>query len=87
VLQKVKVRDWAFRWLFTPLKGEITYLKIGNLIMLGTPCDFSGEIFIADGLGKIAEDQHEDCLSQVSMAIMLATSPTMSTTGTPNKRK
>ncbi len=59
VLQKAKVRDWAFRWLFTPLKGEITYLKIGNLIMLGTPCDFSGEIFIADGLGKIAEDQHE----------------------------
>ena len=59
VLQKFKVRDWAFRWLFTPLKGKITYLKIGKLVMLGTPCDFSGEIFERDGLGKIAEDHNE----------------------------
>lgn len=59
VLQKFKVRDWAFRWLFTPLKGEITYLKIGNLVMLGTPCDFSGEIFVRNRLDKIAEDKNE----------------------------
>ncbi len=59
VLQNYKTRDWAFRWLFTPLKGEINYLKIGNIIMLGTPCDFSGEIFVRDGLGEIAESKHE----------------------------
>jgi len=59
VLQDYKVRDWAFRSLFTRLKGDITYLKIGDLIMLGTPCDFSGEIFVRDGLGKIAENQKE----------------------------
>ena len=60
VLQKFKVRDWAFRLLFTPLKGEINYLKLGNIVMLGTPCDFSGEIFVREGLGKIAEDHHEN---------------------------
>lgn len=59
VLQKFKVRDWAFRGLFTRLKGEINYLKIGNIVMLGTPCDFSGEIFTKDGLGKIAEAENE----------------------------
>jgi neutral ceramidase len=59
VLQKFKVRDWAFRGLFTTLKGEINYLRIGNIVMLGTPCDFSGEIFTREGLRKIAEAKHE----------------------------
>lgn len=59
VLQDYKVRDWAFSLLFTPLQGEINYLKIGNIILLGTPCDFSGEIFTRDGLGKIAEGKNE----------------------------
>jgi hypothetical protein len=59
VLQKFKVRDWAFRSLFTRLKGDINYLKIGQVIMLGTPCDFSGEIFTRDGLGKIADAKQE----------------------------
>jgi hypothetical protein len=33
------------------------YMKIGNLIFLGTPCDFSGEIYVRDGLGQLAERQ------------------------------
>lgn len=59
VLQKYKVRDWAFRKLFRPLTGSITYLKIGNIIFLATPCDFSGEIFVRDNLGKLAENRGE----------------------------
>jgi len=59
VHQKFKVRDWAFQQLFSPLKGDISYLKIGNIIMLATPCDFSGEIFVKEGLGKIAESKNE----------------------------
>jgi hypothetical protein len=59
VLQKYKVRDWAFRSLFAPLKGEINYLKLGNIVMLGTPCDFSGEIFARNELGKLAESKKE----------------------------
>jgi|GEM_PF-113372 len=59
ILQDYKVRDWAFRLLFQKLQGDIRYLKIGNLILLGMPCDFSGEIFVRDELGKIAENKNE----------------------------
>lgn len=55
VLKNYKVRDWAFKALFQKLSGDIRYLRIGNIIFLGTPCDFSGEIFVRDGLGKLAE--------------------------------
>jgi hypothetical protein len=40
----IKLRDWVFKSVNEPLKGEFTILKIGDLLMLGTPCDFSGEI-------------------------------------------
>jgi len=59
ILQKYKVRDWAFQLLFRKLNGGIRYLKIGNIILLGTPCDFSGEILVRDGLDKIAGNQNE----------------------------
>lgn len=59
VLQNFKARDWVFQWLFTPLHGDITYVKIGNVLMLGMPCDFSGEIFTRDELGKIADARKE----------------------------
>jgi hypothetical protein len=41
--------DWRIRpWLYRSLLGEypssLTALRIGNQIMLGTPCDFSGEL-------------------------------------------
>ncbi|MBS1489655.1 MAG: neutral/alkaline non-lysosomal ceramidase N-terminal domain-containing protein [Bacteroidetes bacterium] len=59
LLQKWKVRDWVFRLLFQKLEGGITYLKLGHLLMLGMPCDFSGEIFTDDHLGQIAEKKGE----------------------------
>lgn len=62
LLQNYKVRDWVFRSLFSELKGDITYLKIGNILFLGMPCDFSGEIFTRDGLGQVAERQGEELL-------------------------
>jgi len=41
--------DWAVRpWLFRSAFGEypvyLTALRIGNVVLLGTPCDFSGEL-------------------------------------------
>jgi hypothetical protein len=41
-----KLRDWVFSWLVNPLKGELTYLQINDIVLIGTPCDFSGEIFV-----------------------------------------
>jgi len=43
-------KDWCVRpWLFRSAFGSypsssLTALRIGNLVMLGTPCDFSGEL-------------------------------------------
>jgi hypothetical protein len=46
---QVKItRDWKLRsWLFHAAIGEhasfVTVLRVGNIVLLGTPCDFSGE--------------------------------------------
>ncbi len=59
VLQNFAVRDWAFRGLLRSLQGDITYCKLGPIIFLGTPCDFSGEIFTEEKLGELAEANGE----------------------------
>lgn len=59
VFQKFAVRDWAFNALLRPLKGNITYAKVGPILFLGTPCDFSGEIFTEEKLGDLAEANGE----------------------------
>jgi neutral ceramidase len=47
---QVKIsKDWCVRpWLFKAAFGEspnyLTVLRIGELVMIGTPCDFSGEL-------------------------------------------
>lgn len=50
-----KVRDWVFRSLVNPLEGELTLLELGDLIMIGTPCDFSGEIYVRSELEAFAK--------------------------------
>jgi hypothetical protein len=54
-----KVRNWVLGSLFGGLKGELTYLRIGDIIMIGTPCDFSGEIFAREGLENYVESQNK----------------------------
>lgn len=49
-----KVRNWVLSSLLGNLKGELTYLRLGDIVMIGTPCDFSGEIFVRNGLGEFA---------------------------------
>ncbi len=53
-----KLRDWIFSWLVNPLQGELTYLQINDIILIGTPCDFSGEIFTKH-INEIAEQQNK----------------------------
>jgi neutral ceramidase len=38
-----KLRSWLFRSAFGEYDSFLTVLRIGDLVMLGTPCDFSGE--------------------------------------------
>lgn len=52
----LKLRNWAFDQVVGPLEGEITILGIGNLLLLGMPCDFSGEIASAEGLQQLANN-------------------------------
>lgn len=46
ILEKWKLRDWAFQWLVNPLRGELSYLQLNNIVLIGTPCDFSGELYV-----------------------------------------
>lgn len=39
-----KVRAWLFRLAFGEYNAFLTVLRIGDVVMLGTPCDFSGEL-------------------------------------------
>lgn len=38
------VRSWLFRGAFGVYEPKLTSLRIGDLLLLGTPCDFSGEL-------------------------------------------
>ena len=37
-------RPWLFKWLVGNTKKYISYLRIGENLLVGTPCDFSGEL-------------------------------------------
>ncbi|MDV3309170.1 MAG: neutral/alkaline non-lysosomal ceramidase N-terminal domain-containing protein [Cyclobacteriaceae bacterium] len=39
-----RIRPWLFRSLFGVSSPELTTLRIGTVMLLGTPCDFSGEL-------------------------------------------
>jgi neutral ceramidase len=43
VLPEWKVRSWLFRSAFGEYKTYLTALRLGDIILMGTPCDFSGE--------------------------------------------
>jgi neutral ceramidase len=54
VLPEWKVRSWFFRSAFGEYPVYLTALRIGEIIFVGTPCDFSGEFNPSlDSLAKI----------------------------------
>lgn len=44
VSESIAARPWVFYWLFGDYESGISYLKIGPQLLIGTPCDFSGEL-------------------------------------------
>lgn len=44
VHQNYRLKPWIFNWLFKPEGASIQILRIGNNVLVGTPCDFSGEL-------------------------------------------
>lgn len=51
-----KLRSWLFRSAFGEYDHFLTVLRIGDVVMLGTPCDFSGEFNAS--LDSLAKRQH-----------------------------
>jgi hypothetical protein len=51
----IKLRDWVFKSLYPYPEIYISILKIGNILWLGMPCDFSGELM--PQLSQLAEKQ------------------------------
>ncbi|MDH4298367.1 MAG: neutral/alkaline non-lysosomal ceramidase N-terminal domain-containing protein [Cyclobacteriaceae bacterium] len=43
VLKNWRIRPWLFALVFGDYPAYLTVLRLGNIVMLGTPCDFSGE--------------------------------------------
>ena len=44
ISQKLRIRPWLFNSLTEQSKSYLSILKIGDIILTGTPCDFSGEL-------------------------------------------
>ena len=40
-----RIRPWVFESVFGPLQGNLTLLRLGSITLVGTPCDFSGELY------------------------------------------
>ncbi|AEI49500.1 neutral/alkaline non-lysosomal ceramidase N-terminal domain-containing protein [Runella slithyformis] len=40
----LSMRPWVFRWAFGDYPNYVKALRIGNVLMIGFPCDFSGEL-------------------------------------------
>ncbi|MGE0589733.1 MAG: hypothetical protein AB7O48_14245 [Cyclobacteriaceae bacterium] len=55
ITNSLRIRNWLFKAVSQPLQGEITCLQLGNVLYLGMPCDFSGELFVKQKLGELAE--------------------------------
>ena len=49
-----KIRNWVVSALARPLQGEATYVAMGNIVLIGLPCDFSGEIFKLEKFADLA---------------------------------
>ncbi|WP_332368477.1 hypothetical protein [Spirosoma telluris] len=47
VIGNWRVRPWLFYAIYGDYPSDLKALRIGQTVLLGTPCDFSGE-FVAD---------------------------------------
>lgn len=50
------IRSWLFRSAFHEYPVYLTAFRLGNVVLLGTPCDFSGEL--SPSLDRVADSLH-----------------------------
>lgn len=51
-----RVREWLFNALLHPLQANIKLLEIGDILLIGMPCDYSGELSINNQLDQFASE-------------------------------
>ena len=54
--KEIGVRDWIFTLAMGELDAEIKILQIGDILMLGMPSDFSGELSVNGQFDRLAID-------------------------------
>ena len=60
VTADIRLKEWVFNQAFGRHEMEITSMRIGNLLLVGVPCDFSGEL--VDPLEKYAARRGMDLI-------------------------
>ncbi len=60
ISENISARPWIFYWLFGDYSSAITYLTIGDNLIVGTPCDFSGELMAP--LDSLARNQGQNLM-------------------------
>ena len=56
ITPELRIRDWLFSALLKPLQANIKLLEIGDVLLIGMPCDYSGELSINNHLDQFASD-------------------------------
>ena len=60
ISENLRLRPWVFYWLFGDYSSSISYLQLGSNLLVGTPCDFSGELIAP--LDTLARSQGQNLL-------------------------
>lgn len=60
ISDNLRLRPWVFDWLTGGLNAYISVLRLGNILMIGFPADFSGEIALSH---QLEEEAHKNNLS------------------------
>lgn len=55
LLRDFKLRDWVTRKVYGSIEAELTVLQLGNVVMVGTSCDFAGEVAVVNDLEGYAQ--------------------------------
>ena len=60
ITPELRIRDWLFSTLLEPLQANIKLLEIGDVLLIGMPCDYSGELSINNHLDQFAFDHGKE---------------------------
>ena len=55
IADNVRLRNWLFSAFLGKLEANIKVMGIGDILMIGMPCDFSGELSVNHGLDQYAK--------------------------------